>query len=143
MNWLKKIAYQATPQIASPVDDLIDLVDQIVLNRPGKDGKVIDLTGAEMRLQQAQAQGVAMDAVCQRINELAAGVNPVRPDASARPKMDNLAEAAGCKKRGLWNPVNPPMAQQPDNNMMNDPSMMPQMGQQEQPTEMPSTEFEN
>ena len=135
MSWLKKIAQLS--QATSPLDDLIKMVNLIALNQPDDNGELIDLTFAQNRLQQALAQGINLDTVCQHINELAAGVNPVQPDASARPKMQALAAAINCP----WEPVNPPMAQQPDSNMM-DPSMMPQMGQQEQPMEMPSAEIE-
>lgn len=123
MSWLKKIAQDAFAQ-----DPLVAIVDGILMN----DGT--DLIQAQQQLQQAKAQGMNMEAVCRRINESAAGVNPAQPDASARPKMQSLAEAIDCP----WQPVNPPMAQQPD---MMDPSMMPDMGQQERPMEMPSAEF--
>lgn len=130
MNWLKKVA-QPIPQVNSIGNQLMSIVDGILMN----DGT--DLTFAKQQLQQAQAQGVNMDAVCKRINESAAGVNPAQPDSAAYGKMKGLADAVGCP----WNPVNPPMAQQPDNNMM-DPSMMPMMGQQEKPMDIPSTEIE-
>ncbi len=138
MNWLKKIAQPMptmapTPQAASIEQQLIGLVDSILLN----DGT--DLIFVKQQLQQAKTQGVNLEAVCSHINESAAGVNPAAPDSSAYKKMMELAEAGGC----YWEPTNPPMSQQPDNNMM-DPSMMPNyMGQQEQPMEMPSAEIGN
>ena len=131
MSWLKKIAIAQDP-VASQ-DPLIAIVDGILLN------KGIDIISAGQQLQQAEAQGVDMTAVCQRINESAAGVNPAQPDSSAYKKMMDLAGAINSCE---WNPVSPPMSQQPDNNMM-DPAMMPQMGGQEQPMEMPSAEIGN
>ena len=132
MNWLKKIAQPMPimapmPQVALTPDQMMKIIDDILLNEGS------DLNYAE---QQFRNSAPVPQEVCQRINESAGGFSPERPDPSARPKMQKLAEAGAC----YWNPANPPMAQQPD--MMNDPSMMPMMGQQEKPMDIPSTEIE-
>lgn len=69
--------------------------------------------------------------VCNMIN-YTAGTN-----AAARSKMQVLAEAAGCQ----WAPQNPP---QPQDQMQNPEvtPVMPMMGEQEKPMNMPSTQIE-
>lgn len=126
MNWLKKVA-QLMPQVVLSPDQMMQLIDNILLNEGS------DLNYAEQQFRNAAP---VPEEVCQRINESAGGFSPERPDPSARPKMQKLAEAGGC----YWNPVSPPMAQQPN---MVDPAMMPMMGQQEKPMDLPSTEIGN
>lgn len=116
MNWLKKIAQRPDPS---------DIIMGVIENR--YDGSVGG--GAYQALQNIGL----LPEVCQMINE-AAGLN-----SSARPKMQILAEASGCIRAGLWSPENPQNTDQPQ--PQPDMNVMPPMGEQEQPMDMPSAEI--
>lgn len=123
MNWLKKVA-----QMPDPADIIMGVIE----NR--YDGSAPSLTqpaggGAYKEFMKFRELGPPPE-VCQMINELA-GLNP-----AARPKMQILAKAAGCQ----WVPENPPNADQPQPTEMN--AVMPMMGQQERPMDVPSMEIE-
>lgn len=120
MNWLKKIA-----QITDPADIIMGVIE----NRYDGSGPSVSQPAGGWAYKQLKQLG-PLPEVCQKINEVA-GLNP-----AARPKMQILAEAAGCP----WSPENPQQADQPQQPDMN--AVMPMMGQQEQPMDMPSAEIE-
>ena len=120
MNWLKKVA-----QISDPASIIMGVIN----NTADGSGPSVSQPAGGWAYQELKKLGPSPE-VCQMINESAA-LNP-----AARPKMQILAEATGCQ----WTPENPQNAdqsQQPDMN-----AVMPQMGQQELPMDMPSTEIE-
>ncbi len=124
MNWLKKIAQvmPMMPQATLTTDQMMGIINDVLINQGG------DINYAE---QQFRAAAPLPEEICSTINKVA-GVN-----AAARPKMQVLSEAGGC----YWNPDNPPMEQQQQQPEMN-PEMMPMIGQQEKPMNMPAVEIE-
>lgn len=120
MNWLKRVAQILEPE---------KIIMGVIQNEFDGSGPSVSQPAGGWAYQQMKNMGPDPQ-VCQMINTVA-GLN-----AAARPKMQLLAEAAGCE----WAPGVP---QNPDQPQQSDPhAVMPPMGQQEQPTDMPSMEIE-
>ncbi len=132
MNWLKKVsqvmplppAPQMPQQVTLTEEQMMTILNDVLTNMGGQS----DIGYAAQKFREAAP---LPEQVCNTINETA-GVN-----AAARAKMQVLAEAGGC----YWNPQNPPMDQQ-QSPQQPDMNVMPMMGQQEQPIDMPSAEIE-
>lgn len=128
MSWLKKVSQN---QISN---DPIDIIWGVIEDRYDGSGPSVtqpDGGGAYQRLRELTRMGSSPD-ICSTINE-AAGIN-----VAAGPKMRILAEAAGCP----FEPASPQNSEQPQESNMIDPTMMPMVGQQEKPMNMPAIEFE-
>ena len=129
MNWLTRIAY--SNPLGPPTNErgIADIIQGTIdLQYDGSDGGW-SFTQLQNMSPQLQPQA------CQMI-QAEAKVRVQDPAATAILRI--LSAGANCPD----NPENPPA----DPTMMGqdqiDPNMMPMIGQQEKPTNMPSTEFE-
>lgn len=117
MNWLQKTSYADYNLVQLATEKIQGVLE----NR--EDGSA---GGAIAQLMQQIGPDPS---VCTAIMTACAA------DTSAPNKMRILSDAAGCE----WKPemVNPPMPEQPDMSMMS----MPDLGEQDKPMSMPSTEI--
>ena len=113
MNWLKKLS-----QVNSPDE----IIQQVLQNKLG-----IEENGPAW-----QAMQMIGSAACDAINNAAGRLGLSGIDPSAHAKMRVLARAAGCN----FEPQIPKEQQQPQ------AMPLPQLGEQEKPTNIPSSEIE-
>lgn len=130
MNWLEKIAQSplGMSNLQPSSAQANDIIMGVIENRYDGSGPSVSQPEGGWAYQQFKQLG-PLPEVCKAIND-AASLN-----ISAPPKMQILAEAAGCP----WEPKQPQNNEQPQQSEMN--AVMPQMGQQEQPMDTPSVEI--
>ena len=129
MNWLKRVAnagsssYDFTGPHAD-VDQIVELIQKTTEIVVGIDWACELMQNIDPRLQPQACELIKAQTEAQVTNPGASDI------------LRSLSAAANCPN----NPENPPIDQQQNQEV--DPSMMPMIGQQEQPMEMPSTEIE-